>query len=288
MDLRNVSGQNVSGYKKIRGVKMNHRTPTTFVDWLDWAENCIRPGSLLTYMKVNGTLDYFPEIKALVGCQQDPKWHPGGDVFDHTVHVVNEAAGQGATIVFGALCHDFGKPEVTQLTTTSNDPTLRWRSPKHDKMGVIPTRNFMVRIGAPDGLTDKVCELVEHHMIHNGIEPEQITKKMLRKRLGKLQHATPDELFAVMIADCNGRPPLPKEISPEIVRMMELWEDGLEEPVDDFVPFLRGKHLIERGFKPGPIFGRILNEAKRLQLSNVLVDEHDAITWFEYNQNRFS
>lgn len=257
--------------------------PQTWNEWLDWAEYSPDPGGLLIYLKAFRAMDQFPEIAALIGCQQDPRWHPEGNVFDHTVHVVNEAAGQGAVIVFGALCHDFGKPEVTELTKTANDPVLRWRSPKHTNAGIAPTQSFLARIDAPDDLIDQVVELVEHHMIHNGIEPEQVTKKMLRKRLGKLQYATPEELFAVILADCNGRPPLPKEIPPEIARMIELWEEGLEEPIDDFIPMLRGKHLIEKGFEPGPIFGRILGEAKDMQLSGGFANEAEAIRWLDSN-----
>lgn len=262
---------------------MNYRTPITFEDWLDWTESCTQPGNLLAYMRVNGTLDYFPEIATLIDCHQDPRWHPEGDVFDHTVHVVNEAAGQGVVIVFGALCHDFGKPAVAEFSKTKNDPVSRWRCPNHTGAGIVPTRNFLNRIGAPDDLTEKVVELVEHHMMHNGLEPEHVTRKMLRRRLGKLQYATPEELFAVMIADGNGRPPLPKETPPEVMRMIELWKEGLEEPEDDFVPLLRGKHLIASGFEEGPLIGRILDEAKEVQLSDGFTDEADALRWLDRN-----
>lgn len=257
--------------------------PQTWDEWIDWADNSEHPGDLLETLKYSPLIRIFPEIAALIGCQQDPRWHPEGDVFDHTVHVLNEVAGQSAVIVFGALCHDFGKPEVTELTTTKNDPVMRWRSPKHTNAGVAPTQNFLTRIGALDSLTDKVVELVEHHMLHNGIEPEQVTKKMLRKRLSKLQHATPEELFAVIIADCNGRPPLPKETPPEVARMIELWEEGLEEPVDNFIPLLRGRHLIDAGFEEGPLLGRILNEAKEVQLSGGFGSEADAVKWLDRN-----
>ena len=94
-----------------------HQTiPCTWTEWLEWAENPNRPGGLFGILKHGISIHRFPEISALIGCQQESSWHPEGDVFDHTVHVVNEAAGQGATIVFGALCHDFGKPKVTCFT----------------------------------------------------------------------------------------------------------------------------------------------------------------------------
>ena len=69
-----------------------------------------------------GVLDQlFPEIKALVGCAQEPEWHPEGDVWVHTLMVVDEARPriddldrpQQITVMLGAVCHDLGKPPTT-------------------------------------------------------------------------------------------------------------------------------------------------------------------------------
>ena len=67
-------------------------------------------------------LRFFPELQALVGVPQDPQWHPEGDVWQHTLMVVDEAAKLRAELndtkdqmayMLGALCHDFGKPATT-------------------------------------------------------------------------------------------------------------------------------------------------------------------------------
>ena len=63
----------------------------------------------------------FPELKALVGCEQEPEWHPEGDVWVHTLLVVDEARKriaaldypQQVAVMLGAVCHDFGKPSTT-------------------------------------------------------------------------------------------------------------------------------------------------------------------------------
>ena len=63
----------------------------------------------------------FPELQALVGCPQEPEWHPEGDVWVHTLLVVDEARariddldrGRAAAVMLGALCHDLGKPATT-------------------------------------------------------------------------------------------------------------------------------------------------------------------------------
>ena len=63
----------------------------------------------------------FPELQALVGCPQEPEWHPEGDVWVHTLLVIDEArrgstisTGRGSsTVMLGAVCHDLGKPPTT-------------------------------------------------------------------------------------------------------------------------------------------------------------------------------
>ena len=60
----------------------------------------------------------FPELKALDGCPQEPEWHPEGDVWVHTLMVVDQARtriddlphAKQVTVMLGAVCHDLGKP----------------------------------------------------------------------------------------------------------------------------------------------------------------------------------
>ena len=63
----------------------------------------------------------FPEIQALIGCEQEPEWHPEGDVWIHTLMVVDQARALNAdldrprliTVMLAAICHDLGKPATT-------------------------------------------------------------------------------------------------------------------------------------------------------------------------------
>ena len=73
----------------------------------------------------SGWLPHFPEIERLRGVPQDPEWHPEGDVWIHTMHVLNAAArvaereriegDDRAVLMYAALTHDFAKAEVTAL-----------------------------------------------------------------------------------------------------------------------------------------------------------------------------
>ena len=90
----------------------------------------------------------FPELRALVGCEQEPDWHPEGDVWTHTLMVVDcaremngdLARPQLLTLMLGAVCHDFGKPSTTAFIDG------RIRSLDHEEAGVAPTVAFLDRL----------------------------------------------------------------------------------------------------------------------------------------------
>ena len=82
----------------------------------------------------------FPELQALVGCPQEPEWHPEGDVWVHTLQVVDQARTriddlprpQQLAVMLGAVCHDLGKPATTAFIDG------RIRSMDHEEQGVAP------------------------------------------------------------------------------------------------------------------------------------------------------
>ncbi|MBE3072439.1 MAG: hypothetical protein IMZ67_05640, partial [Acidobacteria bacterium] len=118
-----------------------------------------------------GVIDrLFPEMAALVGCQQEPDWHPEGDVWVHTLMVIDETrqrsddlprSGQLA-LLLGAVCHDLGKPETTAFLEG------RIRSYNHEDAGVAPTLRLLDRLNvhAIDGVDVRrqVVGLVAHHL----------------------------------------------------------------------------------------------------------------------------
>src|SRR5690606_10395458 len=79
-----------------------------------------------------------PELEPLVGCPQEPEWHPEGDVWTHTLLVVDEARRRNgdldrprlASVMLGAVCHDLGKPATTAVVDG------RIRSLGHEEAGV--------------------------------------------------------------------------------------------------------------------------------------------------------
>ena len=90
----------------------------------------------------------FPELAALVGCPQEPEWHPEGDVWTHNLLVIDQARTrvddlprpQQVAVMLGAVCHDLGKPVTTALVDG------RIRSHNHEEAGVAPTETFLDRL----------------------------------------------------------------------------------------------------------------------------------------------
>src|SRR6185436_19165840 len=111
-----------------------------------------------------------PELLPLVSCQQEPEWHPEGDVWVHTLMVVDEAVTQSrdldhpqrTAVMLGAVCHDLGKPATTAFIDG------RIRSPDHEQAGVEPTLQLLDRLNVHSmggyDVRGQVVGLVAHHL----------------------------------------------------------------------------------------------------------------------------
>jgi tRNA nucleotidyltransferase (CCA-adding enzyme) len=214
-------------------------------------------------------LRFFPEIQDLVGVPQEPEWHPEGDVWIHTMMVVDEAAklrtgkaDEDLALMFGSLAHDFGKPSTTRVIGG------RITSYEHDAKGVPIAAAFLERLRAPNELTKKVEALVRHHLAPALFQKNGATAKGYRRLARDLAAAgvTPDLLLRVATADHLGRTTddafARRFPAGEHFRTMMESLDLVHEPPKDVV---LGRHLIARGLSPGPEFGRILAECRDIQ-----------------------
>ena len=113
-----------------------------------------------------GVIDrLFPELKALVGCPQEPEWHPEGDVWVHTLLVIDEARRRiddldrprQLTVMLGAVCHDLGKPPTTAFVDG------RIRSIDHEQAGVAPTAALLGRLNVQTIAGYDVARQVDWH-----------------------------------------------------------------------------------------------------------------------------
>ncbi len=238
------------------------------------------PSIGLEYAKEMEILKYYPELKALVGIQQDPEWHPEGDVWTHTLQVVNEAARlrkgeekNDIILMFSALCHDFGKPVTTKFLRG------RWRSPSHDSAGVLPTEQFLRRITNDQNLIQKVKSLVKEHL-----RPIQLFKERNILNSGTIKRLSMrvniSDLVLLAKADYFGSSFYKADRSNfDAGNWLLLEAEKMAVHKEGPKPLLLGRHLLAMGMAPGPKMGVILKKAFEKQLNGDLDKEEDAISW---------
>jgi tRNA nucleotidyltransferase (CCA-adding enzyme) len=216
-----------------------------------------------------GVIDQlFPELKALVGCEQEPEWHPEGDVWVHTLLVIDQARqriadldrGRAAAVMLGAVCHDLGKP----ATTIFKDGRIR--SPGHEEGGVAPTLAVLdtLNVHSLDGydVRGTVVGLTAHHlkpgMFHKS--PTPVSDGAFRRLAGKVDL----ELLARLAkADCLGRPG-PFDCSAMDWFLERARALGVEHAPP--APIVLGRHLLALGVPPGPRVGQLLKTLYERQL----------------------
>ena len=209
----------------------------------------------------------FPELAALVGCPQEPEWHPEGDVWVHTLLVIDEARGrigdlprpQRIAVMLGAVCHDFGKPATTAYMDG------RIRSLNHEAMGVPPAAAFLdrLRVHRFDGydVRRQVLGLVAHHLKPGMWRAAPRVGDGAFRRLARKVDL---ELLArLAAADCHGRTGAFDCSAMDwfLARARRL---GVEHAPP--APILMGRHLLALGAPAGPGIGSILKKVYERQL----------------------
>ena len=219
-----------------------------------------------------------PEMEPLYDCPQDHEWHPEGNVWVHTLMVIDKARQLNgdldrprlATIMLGAVCHDLGKPQ----TTATIDGRIK--SPNHEAMGVEPTTRILDRfnVNTLDGFNVRaqVLGLVAEHLRPMAFSKsrETVTDGAFRRLAQKVDL----ELLARFArSDCHGRAGTfdCSGIDWFLDRARSL---GVEHKPPS--PILLGRHLIELGVEPGPRMGEILRTVYELQLDSAVTTLDEA------------
>jgi tRNA nucleotidyltransferase (CCA-adding enzyme) len=255
-------------------------------EWFKWAGHSTVPSLGLRFLVQ--TEWAFPEVKALLGTPQDPLWHPEGDVFTHTCHCCDALArlpawrdaDRTSRIVYmlAVLAHDFGKPSTTQESLRAGQ--VRIVSPGHEEAGGLLAEQFLQRIGAPELVRQRVVPLVTNHLAHL----QEATDRSVRRLAKRLEPETIDGLCLVITADQYGRPPCPQDLSPGLLALRAK-AAALELQTKAPRPILLGRHLLEKGFAPGPAFGPILQAAFEAQLEGHFSDLAGALAWLAEHES---
>ena len=210
----------------------------------------------------------FPELLALVDCPQEPEWHPEGDVWVHTLMVIDQARTRiddldrprQVTVMLGAVCHDLGKPATTAIIDG------RIRSMEHEQEGVPPTLALLDRlnvhsIGGFD-VRGQVVGIVANHLAPNAFFKSKtpVGDGAFRRLAQKVEL----ELLArVAESDCFGRT---GDFDCSGMRwfLERARALGVEHAPPE--PIVKGRHLLGLGVPPGPGMGKLLKEVYERQL----------------------
>jgi tRNA nucleotidyltransferase (CCA-adding enzyme) len=219
-----------------------------------------------------------PEMEPLYDCPQDPEWHPEGNVWVHTLMVIDKARqlnadldrARLATVMLGAVCHDLGKPATTALIDG------RIKSPNHEAIGVEPATRILDRLNVHTldnfDVRFQVLGIVAEHLRPSAFHKARDTvRDGAFRRLA--QKVDLELLVRFARADCHGRAGTFDCSAMDwfIERAQSL---GVEHKPPQ--PILLGRHLIELGVQPGPRMGEILKAVYELQLDGAVADLEQA------------
>lgn len=233
-------------------------------------------------LKIKRLKEILPELYNTINIEQDPQWHPEGDVFEHTMQSVDAAAilnydnnEQKLIIMFAALCHDLGKVKTTEFSKG------RLRSLGHAEAGVELTRSLLRHITRKNKLIESVCILVKYHMSPIQFIQLNASDSAYKRLALKLFKAgvTMQMLAKLVIADEQGRnsqklKPLTEdvEIAQEFIKRAEKAK-VLTEPEK---PILLGRDIKEL-VPVGPLMGKLLKHAYDLQIKKNIKNKQELL-----------
>ena len=164
-----------------------------------------RPSEYFEQLREENRLkEYYLPLEDLVGIEQNPKYHPEGDVWVHTMMVIDTAATlrdkaeNPLGFMLAALCHDLGKK-----VSTTVEPDGRIRSIGHEKTGVPIGRAMLKKLGFDFKLIDYAMNIVYYHMKPNNYAAQNSSQKAFNKVFS--QCVSPDDLLLMAESDRMGR-----------------------------------------------------------------------------------
>ena len=223
-----------------------------------------KPSIFFEILRQMDQLDHwFPELKALIGVPQNPVYHSEGDVWTHTMMVLDEAAklrhraANPYWFMLAAVAHDFGKA----ICTEERGGVLH--AYDHEIKGLPLAETFLHRITGEAKLIDYVLNLCEYHMKPNTVAGAQSAEKVTTRMFDR--SVDPEGLICLALADDRGRITQKPATDHEafLYERLEFFKELMAQP------YVMGRDLIEAGLKPGAEFAEILAYAHKLRLAGI-------------------
>ena len=231
-----------------------------------------RPSIGLRYMADFKILERrHPGLAALINCAQTEATHPEGDVWEHTLLVVDEAAKiknkskNPEALMWAALLHDIGKHRVSRRQGE------KITAYGHDVVGATMAGQFLQNLKAGNNLTQEVRALVREHM-HPVLlykDRERVSNKAIARLANRVDT---EELLLLAQSDFIGRGGAGRQaedFAPIYNWLTEQLDQLGLKPGDQLESLVQGRDLVELGFTPGKQFKKLLDKALELQLEGL-------------------
>jgi poly(A) polymerase len=213
--------------------------------------------------------ELLPEMAAMKGVPQPPEYHPEGDVWVHTLIMLDGlTAGVSPTLAWGVALHDVGKPPTFRPASETGD---RIRFDDHVNVGVPMAAEICRRLRFCNDDTDQICALVANHMKFKDVS--QMRESTLKRFVRLPRFPEHLELHRLDCTSSHGNLGAYEKVQqflaatpPEAIRPPRL---------------LTGNDLLEMGYKPGPEFQRILTALEDAQMEGVIASKEQAQTFVE-------
>ncbi|MBL7114309.1 MAG: CCA tRNA nucleotidyltransferase [Kiritimatiellae bacterium] len=202
-----------------------------------------------------------PEVKAMQGQEQPPEFHPEGDVFVHTVLMLNSMESPTLELTFSVLLHDIGKPPTAVLDGE------RWRFNGHASVGADMARKIMQRLRFSNDQIDTVDAAIRGHM--RFMDVGRMRRATLRRWMGAPTFDLEMELHRL---DCVGS----HSKLDHYDFLCDAQKEFAAEPVLP-EPWVNGKDIIRMGISNGPTIGKWKHRAYELQLDGQVANRDEAL-----------
>jgi poly(A) polymerase len=212
--------------------------------------------------------EVLPEIEKMKGVDQPPEYHPEGDVFVHTLLLLDQLPpNPSRTLAWGALLHDVGKPPTFRVAPD------RIRFDGHVEVGVAMARDICHRLRMSNDDTEQILALVQNHM---KFADTPKMKESTLKRFMRLPQF--DEHLALHRLDC-----LSSHADLSLYDFVR--QKQAETPPEQIrpEPLITGNDLIALGYQPGPLFREILSAVEDQQLEGKLASREAALEFVKSN-----
>jgi poly(A) polymerase len=205
--------------------------------------------------------DLLPEVAAMKGVAQPPEFHPEGDVWTHTMMMLDGLRQPSETLALGVLLHDVGKPPTFRVAD-------RIRFDDHPEVGARMAVDILTRLRFPGGTIRQVEALVANHLRFKDVLR---MRESTLKRFMRLDRF--EEHLELHRLDCT--------MSHRLLGNYEFAKRRFEEAPAEVLkprPLVTGDDLIAAGYVPGPSFGPMLAAVEDAQLEGALQTKEDGLT----------